>query len=170
VVYGAPGLTTAEIVEIQDALGFSLPEDFVYLFQNLQDPGGVLFPWKNFDKKSYDNIIGWVFRGIEFDIERNKLWLDRWGQRQTILSQALEIARRDFTTWPKLLPVCSHRFLVAQPCCPGNPAYSIVQTHIICYGVDLAHYLMHEFVDNGYVLHAFGQRIREIPVWSELVR
>ena len=38
---------------------------------------------------------------------------------------------------PKLIPVFSHRFLVAEPCRAGNPVISIHQSDIIVYGVDL---------------------------------
>lgn len=168
VVYGVPGLSSVEIDSIEAQLGFRLPEDFVYLFQHLQDPGQVFFPWSNFRKQEYDDMIRRVLKGIEFDIDHNKFWLDRWGKRPASLSVALEIARKDFETWPKLLPVHSHRFLAAQPCRRGNPVFSIVQTDIIYYGADLAHYLVNEFIDHDYALHTHAQSIQRIPVWSDL--
>lgn len=140
----------------------------MYLFQHLQDPGHVLFPWSNFRKQQYDDMIRWVLGGIEFDIDRNKFWLDRWGKRPKELSAALANARKDFETWPKLLPICNHRFLAAEPCRRGNPVFSIMQTDIIYYGADLAHYLVHEFIDHDYALHTHAQRIKIIPVWSDL--
>jgi hypothetical protein len=173
VVYGAEGLTTAEITSTERQLGFPLPKDFVYLFQNLQDPGGVFFPWSRFDKRKYDDLIAWVLHGIEFDIEHGKFWMDRWGKRPGVLSAALDIARIDFATWPKLLPLCSHRFLAAEPYRSGNPVFSIKQTDIVYYGADLVHYLMLEFVDRGdraYHRHTYAQTIHPINVWSELAR
>jgi hypothetical protein len=80
VVYGARGLSSDQIASIERQLGFRVPDDFAYLFQNLQDPGEVLFPWSNFDKRRYDESIRWVLRGIEFDIEMNKFWLERWAR------------------------------------------------------------------------------------------
>ena len=154
VIYGVEGLSSAEIASIEAQLGFQLPEDFVYLFQSLRDPGRVLFPWSNFKKQEYDDKIRWVLQGIEFDIEHNKFWLDRWGKRRATLSVALEVARRDFETWPKLLPIFGHRFLPAEPCRSGNRVFSIMQTDIIYYGANLAHYLVNEFVDYDYVLHS----------------
>jgi hypothetical protein len=102
VVYGAPGLTSDEIASIEAQLGFRMPEDFAYLFQNIQDPGRVFFPWSEFDRRRYDESIEWVLHGIEFDIERNNLWLERWGKKPDTLPAALEIARKDFAAWPKL--------------------------------------------------------------------
>ncbi len=167
-IYGTPGLSPSEIASIEAQLGFRLPVDFAYLFQNLRDPGHVFFPWSNFSKQEYDNSIRWILEGIEFDIDRNTFWMDRWGKRPPTLPAALDIARKDFETWPKLLPISGHQFLAAEPCRPGNPVFSIVQTDIIYYGADLAHYLVHEFIGHDYVLHAQAQQIRKIRIWSYL--
>jgi hypothetical protein len=167
VIYGVRGLSSKQIVSIEAQLGFRLPDDFAYLFQNLQDPGGVLFPWLEFDKRRFDESIKWVLRGIEFDIENNQLWLARWGKKPEALPAALDIVRKDFETWPRLLPIYGHRFLAAQPCRSGNPTFSIWQTDIIYYGADLPHYLLNEFVDHDYALHTRAQTIRRIEVWSD---
>jgi len=167
-VYGVPGLSPAEIASIEAQLRFPLPADFVYLFQNIRDPGRVFFPWSDFKKQDYDDSIRWILQDIEFDIEHNKFWMDRWGKRPSALSAALDIARKDLETWPKLLPISGHRFLAAEPCCPGNPVFSIKQTDIIYYGANLAHYLVNEFVDHDYVLHTHAQEIRKIRIWSYL--
>jgi hypothetical protein len=167
VIYGAKGLSSAEIASIDAQLGFRLPEDFAYLLQNIQDPGGVLFPWSSFEKQQYDNAIAWVLKGIEFDVEKSNLWLCRWSKRPTGLSSALDIVKRDFSTWPKLLPVYGHRFLAAEPCRCGNPVFSIMQTDIIYYGSDLSHYLVNEFIDHDYAYHTDAQKIRRIDVWSD---
>jgi len=168
VVYGVEGLSSAEIAPIEAELGFRPPEDFVYLFQSLRDPGRVLFPWSDFKKQEYDDQIRWVLEGIEFDIKHAKFWLDRWGRRPATLSAALDLARRDFETWPKLLPISGRRFLPAEPCRRGNPVFSICQTDIIYYGTNLAHYLVNEFVDHDYVLQTHAQTIQRIDIWSDL--
>src|SRR3984957_21298950 len=81
VSYGARGLTSDEIGSIEAQLGFRVPDDFAYLIGNLQDPGRVLFPWSEFDKRRYDERIEWVLRGIEVDVESNHVWLERWGRK-----------------------------------------------------------------------------------------
>jgi hypothetical protein len=168
VIYGVPGLSPEETASIEAQLDFRPPEDFTYLFQNLQDPGGVLFPWSNFKTRECDDAIHRVLQGIEFDVEHNKFWMDRWGKRPASLSVALEIARKDFETWPKLLPIYGHRFLAAAPCRSGNPVFSVVQADIIYYGADLAHYLINEFVDHDHALHTQASMIHKIDIWSEL--
>ncbi len=166
VVYGAPGVSAGQIASIEAQLGFRLPDDFAYLLQNLQDPGAVLFPWMDFDKREYDQSIDCVWRGIEFDIKNNVVWLERWGARPDTLSIAIDQAKKDFLRWPKLLPIYSHRFLAAEPCLSGNPVFSIKQTDIIYYGADLARYLLAEFVDTSYVPRSF-ENVRRIEVWSD---
>lgn len=71
VIYGAAGLSARAFADIEEQLGFRLPDDFIYLFASLQDAGGVLFPWSNFQKKDYDALLEWVWHGVEFDIEHN---------------------------------------------------------------------------------------------------
>jgi len=34
-----------------------MPDDVAYLLQNLQDPGGLFFPWREFDKRLYNKMI-----------------------------------------------------------------------------------------------------------------
>jgi hypothetical protein len=171
VIYGDGGLSLIEIENIEVGLGFPLPPDFRYFLQNFRDDGGVLFPWKNFDKQKYDQKIQWVWEGIAFDIENNAEWMeDRWGFRPKSPAERLAIARKDFEDWPRLLPVCAHRFLAADPCMDDNPVFSIMQTDIIYYGANLAHYLVNEFIDQDYTLHVNKPNIRHIPVWSDFVR
>jgi hypothetical protein len=167
VVYGRGGLPEAEITAIQAELGFALPEDFIYLLGNVQDPGDVLFPWAKFSRKRYDEIIAWVLHGIEFDIEHNTTWLERWGKRPPNLPDALEIARKDFATWPRLLPLYRHRFLAAEPNRRGNPVFSIMQTDIIYYGSNLAHYLLNEFFQSDWKAHTRSEDIQRVDIWSD---
>ena len=166
IIYGAGGLSLAEIAAIEAGLGFRLPEDFAYLLANVRDPGAVLFPWSNFKKQDYDTSMAWIREGLEFDVEHD-FWMKRWGERPAALAAALDIARRDFATWPRLLPVFGHRFLAAEPCRSGNPVFSIMQTDIIYYGADLAHYLVNEFVDKDWELHTHAQNIQKIDIWSD---
>jgi hypothetical protein len=109
-----------------------------------------------------------VLEGIEFDVQCNHFWLDRWGEKPAVLADALDVVRADYKTWPKLLPIFGHRFLAAEPCLAGNPVFSIMQTDIVYYGADLGHYLLQEFVDPNYIEHTYAQPIRTIEIWSGL--
>lgn len=169
VVYGKGGMSLKEISEVEKQLGFQMPEDFRYLLQNIKDAGDVLFPWANFEKEAYDDLINWVQHGIEFDIQHNVFWLkERWGTRPTGFEDCLAIFRKDFPSWPKLLPIYSHRFLAAEPCLSDNPVFSIKQTDIIYYGTDLANYLMNEFVKPHGQIDQTGKIARKIEIWADI--
>ena len=168
VIYGDGGLFLREVQLIEAELGFRFPDDFAFLLQNVRDPGSVLFPWASFNKSAYDDAIRWVLEGIEFSVEADGFWQDRWGPRPQALAEALAVVRRHFVTWPKLLPLYGHRFLAAEPRRSNNPVFSIMGTDIICYGANLAHYLMHEFVEGDYERHTSDQKIQQIEVWSDL--
>ncbi|MGJ8562898.1 MAG: hypothetical protein ACSHXY_05045 [Alphaproteobacteria bacterium] len=164
--YGSNGLAYNDIERMQKKLGFNLPPDFCFLLGNLKDPDEVLFPWASFDIQKYRDTIEWVISGIEFDIEHSDLWLPKWGERPQSLDTAKEIMRSDFKTWPKLLPIYGHRFLVAEPCLPGNPVFSIYQTDVICYGTNLAEYLLNEFVRQSEASEDWTPN-RKIPIWHD---
>lgn len=66
-------------------------------------------------------------------------------QRPTDTGEALTTARQHLGRAPKMIPVCSHRYLPAGRGTYGHPVLSIYQTDIIVYGTDLADYIYHEF-------------------------
>ncbi|WP_428682045.1 hypothetical protein [Reyranella sp.] len=166
VIYGEGGLSPTEIAAIEGQLGFRLPLDFAYLLENVLDPGAVLFPWANFRKQDYDKAIEWIQKGVEFDVG-NGLWLERWEARPATLHAAIRVAKRDFATWPKLLPLFGHRFLAAEPYRSGNPIFSIMQTDIVCYGANLAHYLVNEFVSSDQQRYVSSHATQKIEIWSD---
>ncbi|GAB5457491.1 MAG: hypothetical protein Hens3KO_05210 [Henriciella sp.] len=163
--YGVPGMTLSEIASVEAQLDFPLPSDLKFLLENVQDPGGVLFPWSDFSIERYQEMIDFVWRGISFDIEHNALWLEKWGQRPSDLTAAKALAKKDFQTWPRLLPIYGHRFLAADPCLPDNPVFSIMQTDIIYYGTNLADYLLREFCPGRPLI--MSEPLRRIPIWSD---
>lgn len=41
---------------------------------------------------------------------------------------------------PRLIPICSHRYIPEEPHDAGNPVFSVMQSDVIYYGADLANY------------------------------
>lgn len=67
------------------------------------------------------------------------------------------------------LPIYAHRFIPNSPNELGNPVFSIYQTDIIYYGIDLIDYFSNEFdieVPKSYIT---VEQPKVIPFWSELV-
>ena len=167
-VFGRLGLMASELDSIEDQLGLNLPTDMRFLLENLDDSENLNFSWKNFALEKYENSIEWVVSGIEFDIENNGTWLNRWGDRPNDLSEAKGILREDFKSWPRLVPVFGHRFLVVDPCSPNNPVFSIMQTDIICYGANLGAYLKNDFFEKSDDAKDWTPT-KVVPIWNDFV-
>ena len=130
-------------------------------------PAGPRFPdWRS--PESVREYLEWPIEGIAFDVEHNNFWLQAWGPRPAALAEALSVARAEIRRAPRLLPVFGHRYLPEEPDEPGNPIFSVYQTDIIYYGVNLSNYLMLEFgsIPSG---QAFQGSPRHIRFWSDLV-
>jgi hypothetical protein len=70
-------------------------------------------------------------RGVLFDVEQNRFWLDSWGERPDSLETALRVANDLVTAAPKLIPIFAHRMIPDESCLPGNPVFSVHQTDVI---------------------------------------
>ena len=171
------GLTEDEFQRAESTDGFRFPPD-LRMFLGHAMPVGEGFPnWRKTAPDSMRHSLKEPEDGICFDVESNDFWFIAWGPRPSSLSDALDQARREVRAAPILIPVYSHRFLPADPCRAGNPVFSIVQTDIICYGVDLKSYLINEFqvrtpfdgLENS-TKPAEAKQPVEIEFWSELTR
>jgi len=114
--------------------------------------------------------------GLEFDVERNELWLKEWGEKPSAVESRKRKLRAEFQKAPRLIPVIGHRYLLAQPCESGNPVLSVYQSDIVTYGSDLRSYLLNEFADEvGLTKEELEQerrlvteknRLARIPFWG----
>ena len=80
-----------------------------------------------------------------FDLQFNDFWVDRWGNKPSNFESKVSIAKKNYETHPKLIPIYSHRYLPSRPNETGNPIFSVHQMDIIYYGYDLATYFANEF-------------------------
>jgi hypothetical protein len=141
----APGLTDAETDRVENCFGFRFPPDLREFLQTAL-PHGPQFPdWRSGDEAALRDWLDLPLRGILFDIEHNGFWLEEWGARPVSLADALKVASELVAAAPRLIPIYSHRMMPDEPHLPGNPVFSVHQTDIICYGVDLEAYLLFEF-------------------------
>jgi hypothetical protein len=74
---------------------------------------------------------------------------------------------------PRLIPIFSHRYLLIDPCVPGNPVFSIKQGDIIVYGENLRDYLINECfelleVPEILLSEDTQHRLEKIPFWGAL--
>lgn len=140
------GLTDAEVAAVELRFGFQFPPDLRAFLQTAL-PSGRKFPdWRSGDEVVLRNWLDSPGRGIVFDIEHNQFWLPEWGPRPKTLERAKQRAEELVAAAPRLIPIYSHRMIPASPSLNGNPVFSVHQTDIIVYGLDLEDYLVHEFL------------------------
>jgi hypothetical protein len=164
----SPGLSDAELTRAESVVGARFPPDLrSFLSEGL--PAGRGFPqWREPESAEIREQLDWPYEGIAFDIEHNAFWWEAWGTRPPGIHKALQVARACVDQAPRLIPVFGHRYIPAEPELTGNPVFSVYQTDIIYYGVDLATYLRCEFRQSDYV-DAVREEPRRIRFWSELV-
>lgn len=165
----AAGLTDDEFLRAERRFGFRFPPDLRAFLAVGLPVSAPWVDWRDADEAAIRERLGWPLDGICFDIEHNTFWLDEWGKRPATLPEAFEVARRAVAEAPVLIPICSHRYIPAEPSEPGNPVFSVHQTDIIYYGADLLDYLHNEF---GYYFgraeYAITKTPRRVRFWSRL--
>jgi hypothetical protein len=126
-----------------------------------------------------DRLVNLV-TGLEFDVEAAGLWRPAWGTRPATAQARAQRVHTRVDAAPRLIPVFSHRYLLAEPCHPGNPVFSSVQSDLIVYGADLRTCFLAEFanllgIDNGEVrkegneaIHAGFASYAAIPFCGDL--
>jgi len=167
-----PGLSSQELEGIEEKYGFRFPPDLreflaeaVPKFEADEQDTPSWPDWREQRPGLLQQQFDWPLQGICFDIEHNDFWLEEWGERPLDLAARFEIARHAVAASPVLIPIYGHRYMPSLPATAGNPIFSVYQTDIIIYGIDLLDYLCNEFpmsfVDPG-------PPARQIDFWSAL--
>ncbi len=155
------GLSELELRRVQRRHGFEFNPDHRALLAAGLPLGGR---WPNW-RKPDDRLRRWLaepVEGVIFDVAENGFWFPAWGSRPAEPTAALAVAKRALEDVPVLVPVYGHRFAPALPR-PGLPVLSVVQTDVIVYGTDLAHYLSREFGSADET-----GSFEPVPFWTEL--
>ena len=144
------GLTHEEVLRIQDKFEFKFPPDLKHFLQKALPTSQGFYDWRLSLKSEFvaDNIksqLQWPLEGMLFDIENNNFWVDPWGPKPNSITEQFAIAEHYFKTYPKLIPIYSHRYIPSEPNINDNPVFSVYQMDIIYYGNNLSAYLAKEF-------------------------
>lgn len=144
------GLSDAEVQQIENKFNLRFPPDLQYFLQKELPISNGFVNWRlglqsKIEAMDIRKRIDWPFSGIVFDIEHNAFWMEEWGEKSNDLNENIMVAEIYYETYPKMIPIYSHRYIPSEPHKTGNPVFSIYQTDIIYYGYDLAHYLANEF-------------------------
>lgn len=162
-----PGLSDAEVTTTEARFGFRFPPDLREFLQTGL-PRGERFPnWRSGNDAVLEDWLERPLHGILFDVEHNGFWLEEWGKQPASLREANQIVTELVAAAPRLIPIFMHRMMPAEPHLPGNPVFSVHQTDIIWYGVDLRDYLIHEFLSREDIgIWPIPSDIRRIRFWD----
>jgi hypothetical protein len=165
------GLTQAEFQRIESKFQIQFPPDLRAMLANFLPIKDDFVNWRD---ESPENILKiedrlqWPLEGMIFDIKENNYWYYGWGKKPSTQDKAIKKCEQMFKKVPKLIPICSHRYIPMEPMEAGNPIFSVVQTDIIYYGENLEAYLRNEFVTNNIDQTSYD-RVKKIRFWSNLV-
>ncbi|MFD8386476.1 hypothetical protein ACFV2X_49620 [Streptomyces sp. NPDC059679] len=159
------GMSERELDQVEEHWGFRFaPEHRTLLGAGLPTGSRSWPDWRDGDTEDLAERLAWPINGVLFDVEHNSFWHPEWDLRPASTPDALEMARTYLAKVPVMVPIHSHRYLLADPERTGTPVLSMHQTDIICYGTDLADYFHHEF--GRPVPTPEHHQYATIPFWS----
>jgi len=139
------GLNETEIEVIEKDFGFKFPPDLRALLKHVL-PVSSNFPnWRSGCRSSLESQIEEPVLGITMCVDDSDYWLPEWGEKPKDPKRALVKATKIIRSYPKLIPVFSHRYMPSEPHEAGNPILSVVGLDIIVYGSNLLNYFLSEF-------------------------
>lgn len=160
------GYSQDELEGAQERFGLVFPPDLIALLRERRIPNG--YDWTKDDERIRE-VLSWPLDGILFDVEKSGLWWPEWGERPLREEERAEVVTSVVTAAPKLIPLYSHRYLPERPHEMGNPVFSVSQSDIIYYGLDLADYLVHEFSGRRRCRRPLPDPTNRIEFWSDCV-
>lgn len=164
------GLTSDEINKIESIYDINFPPDLKEFLSIALPISNDFINWRDMSESNIRNIkdrLNWPLEGMIFDIENNEFWYSKWGIKPMDLEEKIMVCRTEMDEVPKLIPICSHRYIPSEPQEAGNPIFSVYQTDIIYYGEDLISYLQIEFGIKKYE-DINVALIKDIRFWSDL--
>jgi hypothetical protein len=159
------GMSEWELDHVEERWGFRFaPEHRTLLGAGLPTGSRSWPDWRDGDPEDLAERLAWPVHGVLFDVEHNGFWHPDWDPRPTGTQDALEVARTYLAKVPVMVPIHSHRYLLADADRSGTPVLSMYQTDIIYYGTDLVDYFHHEF--GRPVPTPEDHEYAPIPFWS----
>lgn len=147
---GSTGLTNAQVMAIEEAVGATLPFEVGLLLVMGTPEGDGWFDWRQDPVEQFAHWQRWVLDGLLFDVEQNDFWSPHFGPRPDKPGKRRDQLEIAFATLPKLFPLYGHRAVPLDapegwPSNDGNPVLSIAASDVIVYGQDLAGWLHADF-------------------------
>lgn len=149
-----PGLTTSEFERIEATFGFRFAPEHRAMLSIGLPIGPERFPddeyrgwprWRDGHQPTLQRRLDWPYIILPPEGERLTWWHTSWGTPPADRTEALRVARAQVATWPRLVPIYSHRYIPAAPAPSPPPVLSVYDFDIVYYGSDLLSYLHNEF-------------------------
>lgn len=158
-------MSEQELDHVEERWGFRFaPEHRTLLGAGLPTGSPGWPDWRDGTSEDLAARLARPVDGVLFDVEHNGFWHPDWEPRPAATPDSLEVARSYLAKAPVMAPVCSNRYLLADPVRTGTPVLSMHQTDIIYYGTDLVDYFRREF---GRAVPApEDHQYAAIPFWS----
>lgn len=153
------------IEDIQARWRLRFPPDLTELMLRRRPLIAGGFDWLRAPTAEIQRMLSWPLEGLWFDVCEDDLWWPAWGDKPVSRDAQRAVLEGVLARAPRLIPLTGHSYLPERPSGRGNPVFSVYQSDIIYYGVDLEDWLVRE--QGGGM--PTGQP-REIPFWSEAVR
>lgn len=167
------GLSEKEIIQIEEFHLFKFPPDYKEFIMGKLPTNKGFYNWRDYKSKTIIDALEWPIIGILFDIDNNVFWADEWGEKPNTKEEREIKAKKEFSDFPKLIPINGHRYIPCFPSEINNPVYSVYQTDIIYYGTNLENYIANEF---SYYFRGPNQQyqieeseIKIIPKWYDFI-
>ena len=164
------GYSHTELDDIQARWALQFPPDLVELMTQRRPllPGG--FDWVQTPPETIQKIMAWPYESFLFDVEKAATWWPTWGPRPELAEERAGRLTEVFAAAPRLIPLAGHRYLPETPFASGNPVFSVYQTDVIYYGLDLADWIVCE--ERGWQNGKASDPAclpKFIPFWSQAV-
>ncbi len=165
------GLSLLERTEIEKKFNITFPIELVRLYSIGLPVSGGFYDWRNTNEDNITRIkevLNMPLQGLIFDLESNNFWCDEFGKKPEDINDARNLLVEHYKRAPQMIPIYGHRYMPFLPNETNIPVFSIMQSDIIYYGVDLVSYLEIEFG-----LKQYGELIqtnaRYVDFWSDLL-
>lgn len=161
------GLSATELDDIEAELHVKLPID-LRRFLSVATPAGPGFPdWRS---PRSEQMLEWFdepSEGVEFDVEENGVWLDRWGEKPEDIDHAVDEVHRLVNAAPQLIPLYGHQYLPARPVEGGSPVLSVEGTDVAIVAPNLDWWFHHEW--GAPAPEGAEPEPSTVPFWSDLL-
>ncbi len=149
------GASEEEVVSMEKKHGVCFPPDFRLFIRTLRREKYPLSasPWRHaplfYDWAADTRLIRKRERGlpggISEDAEKRGFWHASWGPRPRSAGARGKRIAGLLRRAPRLLPISHARYLLAEPCRPGNPVISIAESDVELFGPTLKTFLLREY-------------------------